>query len=123
MISNPCKWFISGNKTAEFTYEGGTTLYHFSVHGLPGFNSYMFLNCVFFANSEKHAADVLERMLIAYIAGAKRYKRQDRELQERISGRTEYLEMILVVKDQWEFSIAPTNQFYTVGWASNDTIA
>ncbi len=61
MISNPCNWFINGNETDAFTYEGGDKLYHFSSVDSK-ISSYFSVNVVFFANSEEHALDVITRM-------------------------------------------------------------
>lgn len=119
-ITNPCRWIMKvGRKVGEvfFIHEGGSTFYHFSPHdcGIPGYEHYMAENLVFFANSHRHAADVLERMLKFRIrcwntVGDDSYRRP------------EYAQAILDHKHLWKFVKAPRDQFYVVGWASNDTI-
>lgn len=113
MISNPCTWFINGNETESFTYEGGTKLYHFSPYD-NGLSSTMECNIIFLANDEKHALDVLKRMLEFRIA------RLTKESGGNPGDANEYLKAL---KDgRVKIYEAPSNQFYKVGWAENDTI-
>lgn len=117
-ISNPCTWFINGNDEESFTYEGGSILYHFSPHD-NGLSGTMENNVVFFANSEAHARSVLIRMLEFRINTHKKYKKSqghDGYRDARIA--QAYLDNIATII----LEPAPTDQFYVVGWASNDTI-
>ena len=61
-ICNPCTFFVNGNDQESFTYEGGKILYHFSPVR-NNFQKHYGMNLVFFANDEKHAIDVIKRML------------------------------------------------------------
>jgi hypothetical protein len=122
MISNPFKWPPKkGPKHEEryrkFTYKPGKHLYHFDASsseetgsGIPGWGHYMGFNVVFFANDENHAADILEDALRFRLSCDK---------NENTFGDAQ---VILDNKHKWKFTLAPTNQFYSVGWADNDTI-
>jgi hypothetical protein len=107
MISNPFN---------QFTYKPGKKLYHFDASdtseigsNIPGWESYMGLNVIFFADDEKHAAKIFEDMLNFRLKGKKTSNYGDAQV-------------ILDNKHKWKFTPAPTNQFYHVGWADNDTI-
>jgi len=115
MISNPCNWFINGDETESFTYEGGTKLYHFSPYD-NGLSSSMECNIIFLANDEKHALDVLKRMLKFRLAIDEKYKSSCGNPGDA----NEYLKAIEA--GLAKVSLAPVNQFYRVGWAENDTI-
>jgi len=116
MISNPCTWFINGGETESFTYEGGTKLYHFSPYD-NGLSSIMECNIIFLANDEKHALDVLKRMLKFRLTINEKYKSSNSRNSECAN---EYLKAI--EGGRAKVSLAPVNQFYQVGWAENDTI-
>ncbi len=129
MISNPCKWFISGSNQEEFLYEGGKELWHFSPHD-NGLSTTMESNIVFWADSAEHALDVLKRMCEKRIECYKKYETYKNGKQwldgheyieeTRASWAKEYLDAIKAGKVK--LTKAPTNQMYEVGWASNDTI-
>lgn len=129
MISNPCCWYINGNETRQFTYEGGDKLYHFSSVD-SGINSHYTVNVVFFAISEEHALFVLIRMLkfaldIRTRYGERKYLEHTHEEllsrnDQRIKAIQEVLEYLNAGKGK--ITLAPTNQFFKVGWAYNDTI-
>lgn len=122
MISNPISFFVNGSETRSFTYEGGKNLYHFSPN-FSGLSETMEMNLIFFADDINHAKEVLERMMlfalkcfnIDYVpdhpelAGKRTYD------QEKFIG-------LLDNKDKWVIIPIETNQFFKVGWASNDTI-
>lgn len=131
MISNPCTFFVSGNAQEKFTYEGGTTLFHFSPND-NSISSTMENNLVFFANNEDHALEVLKRMFqfailckakyLKYLADKKPvhweefYERAKKE-EPRFSS---YIK--LIEEGKIKLTKAPSNQFFIVGWASNYTI-
>jgi len=127
MISNPCNWFITGNETNEFTYEGGNTLYHFSARD-NNFSSYHDVNVVFFANNEIHALDVLRRMFKFAFEKHMAYKLHEinghPELYSRNEVRLKEISKYLndMNSDDIKITLAPKNQLYKVGWAYNDTI-
>lgn len=129
MISNPIKVFVTGNDKKEFLYEGGSTLYHFSPND-NNLSSNMECNVVFYANDELHALNVLKRMFefvancnLEYIERTKgSYDKHD--FQGR-SGKAvnKWLSWLQALEaGQVKVELAPTNQFYIVGWADNDTV-
>lgn len=142
MISNPCNWFKTGggfNDQVKFTYEGGKYLYHFDCSGgvknevRSGWTgNWMQVNVVFFADSEEHARDVFKRMLEfrmetasvyhAHKAGKKNPGEHDADFARLASETYRRCEEWLGKINEAVFTRAPTNQFYTVGWADNDTI-
>ena len=128
MISNPVKLFATGGGSQdqkEFTYEGGTKLFHFSPHD-NGLTNSMENNLVFFANDLDHAKDVLKRMVQfcvdcenEYDAYSKKNNSYNHHIgtKERFEGYLKHIEEGKMVLTE-----APTNQFYIVGWASNTTV-
>jgi len=114
MISNPIKLFVSGNNEEEFTYEGGKHLYHFSPKQC-GLSNTMEMNLIFFANNGKHALDVLERMFKFCIKCRKTYNNLYGTPIERF-------QHLLDNKEKWIVTLAPIDQMFIVGWASNKTI-
>lgn len=60
-MNNPARFFINGSKKREFTYEGGRYLYLFSPCDNKLSDSAE-REILFFANSERHALDVLRRL-------------------------------------------------------------
>lgn len=138
MISNPCEWFITGGDKRAFTYEGGLYLYHFDCSGSKrgkvetGWTgNWIPANVIFFADNPEHAKDVFKRMLEFRIETLKQYIQYNRD---NASGA--YTEYYLDKADDWYtrckewltkideavFTLAPTDQFFKVGWACNDTI-
>lgn len=139
MISNPCSWFATGGSREDerqFTYEGGTHLYHFDCSGdkpdaiRTGWTgNWIPVNVIFFANSVEHARDVFKRMLEfrleTLVQNMQYYK-----------GNITAAEHFLAIADSWYrrckewltrideavFTLAPTNQFFKVNWACNDLI-
>ena len=122
MISNPMKWRAGKrmkkdhNGESSFTYEPGKKLYHFDASdtkptgsNIPGWSHYMGMNLVFFANNEKHAAEIFEAML--------KFRLRCGDSSNFGSAR-----VFLDNKEKWKFTLAPLNQFYQVGWACNDTV-
>ncbi len=131
-ISNPASVFVTGSDRENFEYEGGSTLYHFSPRDNE-LSKYMGMNIVFFADSEEHGLNVLRRMLVFYFYCAGKYHayqekagRQPhgewfrKQNQEMIDTATEYI--FAIDNGNVKLSLAPTNQVYKVGWASNDTL-
>lgn len=121
MISNPCKWPAKGKMKkdthgyTQFTYKPGKHLYHFDASDsegtgshIPGWERYMGLNLVFFADDQQHAALIFEDML--------RHRVKCGETNNYGNA-----QVILDNKNKWKFTLAPTNQFYKVQWADNDT--
>lgn len=132
MISNPATFFVNGSKTKSFTHEGGSRLFHFSPYDNK-LSTTLENNLVFFANDEEHAADIFRRLIKFAIECGEKYiksKEQgkkgihDDDFVERAYKQNkrfiDYLEAL--AKGKIKFTEAPTNQFYEVGWASNDTI-
>lgn len=139
MVSNPCTWFATGggfDDLKSFTYEGGSTLFHFSTKMLESelFKNWIPVNVVFFANDEKHAVEVLIRMFeflldckaqyLSYIDGKGKNTAHADYYKERAEKESSTVMVILgelrsgaVLPEK-----APTNQFYKVGFASNDTM-
>lgn len=129
MITNPVRQFVTGNTERVFEYEGGTTLYHFSPYE-NGLSSIMNCNVVFFADNETHALDVLARMLqfmaehcdqFAQYADSDPY-RHDTGEQYRKKAERYAVWREAVLAGGVQLALAPTNQFYKVGWAASDTI-
>jgi hypothetical protein len=105
------------NGFTEYTYTPGKHLYHFDASdteiigsNIPGWENYMGFNVVLFADDEKHAATILESML--------NFRLKCKEDTSTFGD----AQVLLDHKHQWKFTLAPTNQFYCVGWAYNDTI-
>ncbi len=131
MISNPCRWYINGDEREAFIYEGGSTLYHFSPYENK-LSKYRDCNIVFFADNEKHALDVLRRLFQFRIDVSKKYREnvKDQSVWDELTIKDlcsynndraiKYLDA--VVKGKVKVEKAPTNQIYSVGWATNDTI-
>lgn len=123
MISNPCSWFINGSTGESFVYEGGTTLFHFCPND-NGLEKHMVANLIFFANDEKHALNVLERMFKFRIECAKKYseyaiKNQTYNLYSNAIKM--YKEWLAALENgKVKVTKAPLNQFYKVGWSSGD---
>ena len=131
MISNPASLFINGNEKDKFTYEGGTTLYHFSPHD-NNLSNTMENNIIFFANNEEHAFDVLKRLCNFVINCEEKYlnhttnKRQVhwREFSEssKMTAKKFHGYLEAIEENKIKLELAPINQIYIVGWASNDHI-
>jgi hypothetical protein len=131
MIGNPCNWFITGSDKVVFIYEGGSNLYHFSPHD-NDLTISMECNIMFFANDEKHALDVLKRMLNFRIAVSKKYNSDKMntgsvhseyyidESTRKAEKAQSWVDAIDAGKIK--LSLAPKDQFFKVTWASNDTI-
>ncbi len=136
MISNPARVFVTGNETKEFTYEGGEKLFHFSPMDC-GLSDYRNWNVVFFANDEEHALDVLKRVLVFHIGCTEEFDRSEAERDKKYgySRHREYYNNVHknqiatcrkyldAIKDgKVHASLAPTDQFYKIGWACNDNL-
>lgn len=131
MISNPATFFTSGGTQKSFTYEGGSTLYHFSPND-NNLSTSMENNVIFFANDESHGLEVLLNMLqfaidckAEYIA--KKSGSEDihsEEFLERAKEEMKRFQMYIEAINQGKvkLTLAPTNQFYMVAWACNDTL-
>lgn len=127
-ISNPSRTFKNGSETVDFTYEGGSTLYHFSPHD-NGLSKSMEFNTMFLANSEEHALEVLGRLfdfLIKTQSDYIRYAKGKQYTHEEVVENADYrLRNVLgyqkaLKKGKIKVSLAPTNQFFKVSWAAND---
>ena len=137
MISNPVRFFAGGGSvedSLEFTYEGGSKLFHFCPAD-NNLTSHMVCNVIFFANDENHARDVLIRMFefaidcirkqAEYYISMTKYPETMREFVviEEDKKYHEFKSYLDAIKDGRARPVpAPTNQFYKVGWAFNDTI-
>ena len=119
MISNPINPFINGSETREFIYEGGSKLYHFCPRK-NGSRSYTG-NMVFFANDHLHALDVFKRMLKHKVVCNTLYAKS--KGMDSLNDDTKSATILLTMIDNGLLILeeAPTNQFYKVGWAGNDT--
>jgi hypothetical protein len=135
MISNPATAFVTSSSEESFEYEGGSTLYHFSPKDNE-MSTYRNMNIIFFADNEEHGLNVLRRMLEFHIVCARRYIDHKKGLGNRYKGQhdeyfSERKQRIIEMAQEYIFQIdngnvslelAPTNQMYKVGWASNDTL-
>lgn len=131
MISNPISLFVDGNTRRRFVHEGGPNLWHFSPKA-NGLSSIMDCNIVFFAGDRLHALDVLKQMFEFVIECSEVYAKQRRNSRQysaeslranaikKIAKYQSWLEALEQGKIM--IVIAPTDQFYKVGWADNDTI-
>jgi hypothetical protein len=128
MISNPARFFISGNEERSFTYEGGSKLFHFSPYANK-FSQTLENNLVFFANDHDHAIDVLKRMLEFALECKMEYLKNKigvhadelkDEARRSCKNFSMYLEMIEA--GRIKLTEAPMNQFMKVTWADNDSI-
>lgn len=131
MISNPCRYFATGGNASDqkdFTYEGGSKLYHFSPTDSGIWRGHHSMNVVFFANDLEHAKDILRRMLNFRIECGKEYLMSKgggihrEEFENNCRERMKMAYEVIENEEKWLIVEAPMNQFYTVGWASNDTI-
>lgn len=128
MISNPATFFINESKAKSFTYEGGTTLFNWSPYDSK-LSTSMESNVIFFANDITHAHDVLLRLFEFWISCNEQYVKHKRKSGDE-HGLVEHREAEIRVLRRYVENIesmtirqAPTNQFYEVGWASNDTLS
>lgn len=123
MISNPVCPFINGFDTVPFVYEGGTTLYHFSPYD-NNLSKHMHCNVIFLANSEAHAINVLKRMFEHIIECGEKYLQYKEDIYDITPRRIDRYRTFLRAANEGKIklTIAPTNQFYKVGWAENDTV-
>ena len=131
MISNPIKHFVTGSTEKTFTYEGGSKLFHFSPYD-NNLSKYLGCNVIFFADSEEHGLDVLKRMFQFSIDCKAQYMQYQsgnknahwEEFSERAENAMAEFKSYLdaINEGKVKLSIAPVNQFYKVGWASNDTL-
>lgn len=131
MICNPATIFITGSERKEFTFAGGKYLYHFSPRN-NGLSDYMNNNLVFFADSEGHALIILRGLCHFRIRCSKEYTEwtkqhrhysneyADDQRDKIVAMYQGYLDAIEA--GQVKIELAPTDQMYMVGWASNDTI-
>lgn len=124
MISNPCRWQVTnrGDREVLFIHEGGPKLFHFSpgseVHEM--FDRWIPINVIFFAENKKHATEIVERMIKFRLKCFDEYKKKAGHVDPYHN--REPAEVILAAKDKWIITEAPMDQFYKVGWASNDYI-
>lgn len=78
----------------------------------------MEMNVIFFANNIEHAKSVLTRMLKFGLTILNAYDSEYRTEQYKIKKYNH----LLSNSDKWVITEAPLNQFFKVGWASNDYI-
>ena len=124
MISNPAKFFVTGNDEETFTYEGGKNLWHFSPK-MSGLSSSMEMNIILFADNHKHALQIIEDMLIFGLSCHIKYLQSQGLLEEqtrRGQYKKNYYKKLLEAKDKWIVIPVKKNQVFKVSWASNDTI-
>lgn len=129
-ISNPVQIFINGSEREYFTYEGGSTLYHFSPNDCY-LSTGMDFNIMFPANSEEHALDVLKRLFDFLVEKQSQYLRYRTSRNMTDAELDDYADYDLKrfkkyqqgLKDgKVKVSLAPTNQVFVVGWASHDNV-
>lgn len=126
MIANPANYFINGDETKEFTYQGGTKPYHFSPYD-SGLSRSMEMSIMLFADSPAHAKEILTDLLYFKIDCMMEYIENKITSPLSSSGFSKEDKIVrcrelLKHKDQWKFTQAPTNQVYKISWAGNDTI-
>jgi len=116
MLSNPCSWFKGGgsskNEQHYIIHDRGDKLFHFCPYNCGLTDSYN-VNIIFFAYDKKHAASIIEKMLQFRLT-----------CNDNLSGEDgkKLAQFLLDNKDKWKITPAPMNQFYSVGWAANDSI-
>ena len=127
-VCNPTATFVTGSKKEEFTYEGGTELFHFSPYDNK-LSQHMDFNVILFANDEQHAKNVLGRLFQWYLDTLAKYVRKvndgwDETLKEDKERNSAKIRNWLPALQEGKITLnkAPKNQFYEVGWASNDTL-
>lgn len=119
-VSNPCTWYTNGYDEKSFTYEGGSKLFHFSPYN-NGLDGTYHINMIFAADNNKHAVDVIKRMISFAINCQKQYTNNCAFYSLEFF--TEMLKRIKSGKFKGKLATeVKMNQFFTVGWASNDTI-
>lgn len=122
MISNPVTFFINDNETRSFTCEGSSRLFHWSPYE-SGLSKSMECNVIFFANDEDHARDVLRRMFEFWIECNDLYRESTRDDNHSVNlAETRRLKSFLRKIDKMQILPAPMDQFFEVGWASNDNL-
>jgi len=122
MISNPIGPFSFDGSEEPFTYEGGKFLYHVSPHDseIEGYEANMSFNLVFFANDEKHAKSIFESMLKYVIEKLSSKFSKNLDISNMYTNKLTRARNFHKNIDKFKFVLAPTNQFYKVGWAGND---
>jgi len=129
MINNPCTWSTSSSSSESFTYEGGSTLFHFSPNR-DGLSNAMDTNIAFFADDEAHALDVLKRMFEFRIKCANEYidsvaqSSDYHGFKERHVEARKMAEKCLKALNDGRVTVTPvrTTQILKVSWAGNDTV-
>lgn len=128
-VSNPCSFYTTSWSAKGFEYEGGSKLYHFSAHN-AGMTTHHGINLIFSANSQEHAFDVFKRMLqfardcaIKYGSSRAMDSVQDNiSFHKRMELEVAKIDNMAKELKPWMMVETPNTQFFTVGWASNDTI-
>ena len=120
-ISNPVANITT--RRLKYTYEPkGDKLWHFSPNQC-GLSNSMEMNIMFFSGSGKEALEDVHKMLLFMLETPKRASTFSHpDIVRRNSYETEYVENLIANKDKWIVTLVPRNQFFKVGWASNDTI-
>lgn len=131
MISNPFNFCVNNTKKEKFTYKGGSKLFHFSPYD-NGLSVSMENNLIFFADDEQHALTILrDAFQFACVCNMKfqrslnntssiHYMEFQEEAKKENKKYQSYIDAIAAGKIK--LTEAPTNQFYIIGWADNDTI-
>ena len=114
---NPVTYFINGNDTESFTYEGGSILYSVYYHPI----------CILlFADSIDHAKNVVKRMLeFKRDCASKSLEVQFNKpilYKEAYTHDFNNAESMIKKIDKFEIKEALKNQVYKTAWALNDTI-
>lgn len=142
MISNPCTWFSGGGSfddMVEYTYgdpdvaECPKYLWHFSPC-INKLSEHMDNNIVWFANDVETAMSILKRMCIFRMGVAKRqmeyhgvpkpgiYEAGNRYSNEEYAYHIYESYFNLIESGKCIITMVIPNQFFKVGWASNDTL-
>lgn len=131
MLSNPVNPFINGNDTKPFTYNHQTDIpraYHFSSKD-NGLSDHRHCEVIFFAHCIEDAKDILKRMFQhqidcsnQYLSVANPTNRHYDFYKDQNENNVSKWQRYLDALDDIELIEVPTNQFYKVGWADNDTI-
>ena len=149
--SNPCNWFVNGSKEEQFTHPHlmGAKPFYVNVYGKgKSGGGWIPISILVFADCEDNVKMLLRNAIDSRIECLKKYKAHygnkeyktmtDDELLDADESRVAFAvkvkklldgeEIIEKTKNGNEYRYyltivkAPTNQFYKVGWASNDII-
>lgn len=129
MISNPAR-IIIGNTEHEYRFsDPGSIAYHFSPND-NGLSPTMEWNIILFADDETHALQMLSKLFewmdTIYCKKAEDYAKAEayRRYPGNLASEWKRLKKLkqALSDGQIRMTLAPTDQVYKVGWASNDVL-